>query len=234
MCIINITSVRGSFPGREHDGMTLLEVVLVLALLVVMGALALPSLKRSFENQRLLKAGEIVRIAWNKARIQALKTGQTHMFCYDAEHGTYATQPYYSDPDILAAGAGRGDGIATGVAVPPATGVQESGMIATQKKPLPEGVVFISSSVQADLRAVQLKQNVRGGFRNRAETPSGSADSRQESPPILFYPDGTTSEAKVILGNQQGELYVVVSLRSLTGIAKVSDLVSADDVRLVP
>ena len=214
--------------------MTLLELMLVLALLVVMGALALPSLKTPFENQRLRKAGEAVRIAWNKARIQAMKSGQTQMFCYDAEHGTYCIQPYYSGRDILEAGVQHGGPNVGGAASRQAPSASEAEMMAVETKALPQGVVFVSSEVRADVRAVQLEQEVQGGFFNGAQPGRGVTAVGEEAPPILFYPDGTTSEAKLVLAKEQGEPYVVVSLRSLTGIATVSDLVSADDVQLVP
>ena len=50
--------------------------------------------------------------------------------------------------------------------------------------------------------------------------------------PILFYPDGTTSDAKLALTNAQQQVYVLVRLRSLTGIATVSDLMTADVLQL--
>ncbi len=51
---------------------------------------------------------------------------------------------------------------------------------------------------------------------------------------MLFYPDGTTSDARVALTNDDRNFFVVVSLRSLTGIAKVSELVTANEVEQVP
>jgi hypothetical protein len=43
------------------------------------------------------------------------------------------------------------------------------------------------------------------------------------SPPILFKPDGTTSDASVVLQNDRGET-IRVTLRGLTGIASASEV----------
>ncbi len=101
---------------------------------------------------------------------------------------------------------------------------QQADMAASQPRNLPEGVLFASSEVQADVRGQQIQQQVQG-------TQVGN---NQELSPILFYPDGTTSDARLALTNEYRRLYVVVSLRSLTGIARVSDLVTSEKIQQVP
>ena len=59
---------------------TLVEVMLVLALLVVIGALIWPAVKGPFEGQRLRKAGDQVRAEWTRARTRAMKSGRTQVF----------------------------------------------------------------------------------------------------------------------------------------------------------
>jgi hypothetical protein len=49
--------------------------------------------------------------------------------------------------------------------------------------------------------------------------PSGGAWSS----PVLFHPDGTTSDATVVLANDAGQT-VRVTLRGLTGSSNVSDV----------
>ncbi|MDR1963388.1 MAG: hypothetical protein LBQ50_06390, partial [Planctomycetaceae bacterium] len=55
---------------------------------------------------------------------------------------------------------------------------------------------------------------------------SGS-DGKLWSAPIFFYPDGTTSAAAVLLKNDRGYC-IEVRLRGLTGIAKVTEIHSAE------
>ena len=47
--------------------------------------------------------------------------------------------------------------------------------------------------------------------------------------PILFYPDGTSATARIVLGNSRNH-FVVVELRGLTGIARSSDLLTAEEL----
>ncbi|MFW6172095.1 MAG: hypothetical protein ACODAD_16535, partial [Planctomycetota bacterium] len=172
--------------------MTLLELLLVLTLLVVTGALALPSLQTPFDNQRLRKAGDVIRVAWNKARVKAMKTGRTQMFHYNAEEKTYFTRPHYSDRDVLEADARGGGTSAAGTAVTDSTAMaaaREADMVEAQAKTLPEGIVFVSSQVQADIRSLKLQEEISrqqyGGGQMGGEMTSGC----QDIPPILFYPD---------------------------------------------
>ncbi len=224
--------------GRARPGgrvlrrraMTLLELMLVLGLLVMIGALVLPSLRGPFMNQRLRKAGELVRVEWNKARIKAMKTGQIQMFRYEVESGSYSVEPYYTEQDALESDARHsGTTSAGGVNSAVVAATQQADLADAQPRDLPEGVVFASSEVQTDVRS-QLLQQQSTGYQPLNSQLSGT----QQLPPVLFYPDGTTSDARVALTNEFRRLYVVISLRSLTGIARVSELVPLDRVQEVP
>ena len=106
------THAPSPFPGARH-GITLLELMLVLALLVIVGAMAYPSFRVPFQMQTLRKAGEQVRVEWCKARIKAMKTGQIQMFTFEPETGIFTLQPYYTEQDILEVDASL-SGIGTG------------------------------------------------------------------------------------------------------------------------
>ena len=203
--------------------MSLLELMLVLALLVVIGSLALPAFQVPFKNHRLRKAGELVRVEWNKARIKAMKTGQIQMFRYAAGENSYQVMPYYTQQDVLEADAAHSVTGASGMNLSYAD-TQMAEATASEPRVLPEGVVFAQSEVQMDARSLQVQQQLQGGQVNTTD----------ELPPILFYPDGTTSEAKLALTNEYQLLYVLVSLRSLTGVAKVSGLLNAEELQQVP
>jgi len=212
--------------------MTLLELMLVLALLVIIGTLAYPSVKVPFAMQTLRKAGEVVRVQWNKARVKAMKSGQIQMFTFEPETGNYRIRPYYTQQDSLEADAQHGgrvmSGMATGIGSN-ATGssLSQEELLAAQQGKLPEDCEFVSVEVQADLRSLQLQQTQPLGA-------NMDVANNTQAPPILFYPDGTTSDAKIVMTNQYKKLYVVVSVRSLTGVVKTSDLVTADEIQLVP
>ena len=211
--------------GRSARGMTLLELLLVMSLLVMLGAIVAPSFHATFEMQRVRQGGELVRVAFNKARIAAMKSGQIQMFRYTAETGTYQVMPYFSQQDWLEADAAHAVGGSTSGAnqqltnATQATDIQQS-----QPRELPEGVVFGQSDVETDLRSYEIQQQMQG------QGTTGAL----EAPPVLFYPDGTTSDARIILTNESQRLYVLVTLRSLTGIATVSKLLNADELQKQP
>jgi Tfp pilus assembly protein FimT len=222
----NTTSIKPQWcRTARRSAMTLLELMLVLALLVVIGTMAMPAFRVPFDHHRLRQGGELVRIEWNKARLKAMKTGQIQMFRYAAQSNTYQVMPYYSQQDWLEADAAHATGTGlTGANQQPTMATQATGQASTVARALPEGVVFVQGEVETNMRSYQIEQQIQGG----------QISGAPESTPVLFYPDGTTSDARVVLTNQYQRLYVVVSLRSLTGITKVSSLLSSDELQQYP
>ncbi|MHB8970597.1 MAG: pilus assembly FimT family protein [Pirellulaceae bacterium] len=206
-------------------GMTLLELMLVMGLLVMIGAMAVPAFRLPFEYHRLRQGGELVRVEWNKARIKAMKTGQIQMFRYTADANTYQVMPYFSQQDCLETDAAHstGSGLAGGNQNMRAA-TQAADQADSVPRELPAGAVFVQSEVETDTRSYEIQQQLQG------TSSPGNAGSN-EPPPVLFYPDGTTSDARLVLTNQYQRLFVVVSLRSLTGIAKVSGLLTTDELQ---
>lgn len=204
--------------------MTLLELMLVLALLVAIGSLTLPAFQVPFENQRLRKGGEVVRVQWNKARNKAMRTGQIQMFQCSLEEGTFQILPYYTEQDYLEADATRAPAAPGAMAAFSRATAQADDQAAAAPKTLPDGVVFVQSEIKSDMRSTQVEQGMQG---TQPQLALGMA-------PVLFYPDGTTSDARVILTNQYQRHFVVISLRGLTGTAKVTDLVTADELQQLP
>ncbi len=63
--------------GTGAFGVTLIELVIALAVLAVLGALALPSLSARLDQQRLNAAAEILVADINEARFEAARQGRT-------------------------------------------------------------------------------------------------------------------------------------------------------------
>jgi prepilin-type N-terminal cleavage/methylation domain-containing protein len=74
---------------RCRRGFTLFELMLVLALVVAFASLAAPVFRNSFAVERLRKAGDAMRTVWAKARLDAMRSGQTHVFRFDYGVNTY-------------------------------------------------------------------------------------------------------------------------------------------------
>jgi hypothetical protein len=59
-------------------------------------------------------------------------------------------------------------------------------------------------------------------------TPMGQGGSGLWSSPILFFPDGSTSAATVLLRNEK-QVFQRASLRALTGTGRASELLSGEE-----
>ena len=71
---------------------------------------------------------------------------------------------------------------------------------------------------------------------NDLTTPAGQTSMTDGvqgvwSDPILFYPDGSTSQTEIRLGSSDGKGFIMVRLRGLTGIAYVTKVASAEEVQ---
>lgn len=176
-------------PGRR--GLTLLEVMLVLCLLVILSAVAWPALERPLANQRLREAADAVRIQWTRARIDAMSSGRTFLFSFIPETGKYRIESREGAEYVAE---------------------QTSAEAAAPKEhTLPEGCKFLVGLTPRDDRAATF-------LTRDSSTDANSAVSEA----ILFYPDGTTSDAAVTLENEHGRR-IDLTLRGLTGVTTVGD-----------
>lgn len=183
-------------PSRR--GLTLIEILLVLSLLVAIGAIAVPLLENSFSRAALHGSGDLLRGAWAKARLAAMQSGQTHVFRFE---------PMGSRFQIVALdslGAPENSELAP---EDPETVEPTTEFVRLSQNRLPDGVVFHSGDVSSSSQTL-------------ATLPM-TAESAW-SQPILFHPDGTTSDASLLIANE--ELVAIrVTLRGLTGISHTVD-----------
>jgi Tfp pilus assembly protein FimT len=190
---MNLSTIAQRRRSGDRGGMTLLEIMLTLSIIVAITSFAWPVFTRSFDNHRLRKAGDALSTAWAKARLLAMTTGQTHVFRFDYGSSQFVTALWDTGEAAVEAA--------------------DDAPVTERTGKLPEGVVFYRAEKVVDARTAQME----GAGGNTA-------------PQIFFYPDGTTSTAQVLLANNQ-ERYVRVELRGLTGVAKMDDVISADEVQ---
>ncbi|MEW4455853.1 prepilin-type N-terminal cleavage/methylation domain-containing protein [Bremerella sp. JC817] len=196
---------RPSVAG-ERRGFTLLEILLVLAILVVLLGMGAPAIFNSLQGHRLTVSAETVRNEFMRARVEAMETGRIRMFRYQQETGNFTVAPFVRSNDELEnnmAGTSQGIGVSSLV--------QESAEQETLNGLLEEGVVFAGENVEADMRSYSLGQE-----------QGGDLEITGWSHPVLFYPDGTTSDATVYLRGDGGTM-TSVKLRGLTGIARIME-----------
>ncbi len=195
-------------------GYTLLEMVIVTAIIASMVALSIPAMQASLGTSELRDAAKQVRAGLTKARWRAIETGAACQFRYQSGSGRFEVGP----KPTLQAGSGLRFVSARAVVASAPMGSNPAGgrrAAADEAVPyeLPAGVRFSGREFDD---------------RNTPDLPSFDSastarlDARQWSAPIVFYPNGRTSAARIrLIGGR--DLYVDVTLRGVTGIAKIGD-----------
>jgi prepilin-type N-terminal cleavage/methylation domain-containing protein len=187
---------------RWSGGFTLMELLLVLAIMAAVGMMTWPSLRRSMADYRLRTAADTVRTEWCIARIEAMQSGEKYTFACGTERDRFAILPASEGES-----AGSNESSPLDEASPP-SGSTTSETSSSAEKVLPEGIEFRSLSVDE-------KTDTSSGGGAATITTDASL-----SPTVSFYPDGTTSDARLTLGNEQGRT-VELTLRGLTGAVTV-------------
>ena len=181
------------------SGLTLVEVCLVLALLVVIGAVSAPLLEGSFSRAGLRSGGDLLRGAWARARLAAIESGQTYVFRFETRGSRFQIIT------LSEMGLPGAEMIAAEV---PGTEYDPADRLRLSRNRLPDGIVFGAGDISS---SSQLMATL------------GTTAAGPWSAPILFHPDGTTTDASVVLANAEQQT-VRVTLRGLTGIANMSEV----------
>ena len=178
-------------------------------------AMVLPALQGPLDDQRLLKSADLIRAQWTKARVTAMKNGRMYVFRYVTASDEYAVEPWSGEVDTVEA--------------------SQHAPRRTSPRPLPRrppksgtcwglpasGCRTASSSIRARLRRTPAR-------RKSPRTARPPRRPRARPPPIVFYPDGSTSDARLVLTNER--FFVQITLRGLTGMVRVSELLSSEEL----
>jgi prepilin-type N-terminal cleavage/methylation domain-containing protein len=159
---------------KLRGGFTLLEMLLVLALMSALAAVAIPSFQGPLADRRLRSSAEHVRAAWLTARSEAMTSAQIYMFRYEPQTGDYTIGPW--------------DGDGSGVE----TASNSLSVVSGAPTTLPEGVTFVGGSTQQDTRSAAV------------DATGASAIGGSSAPPVLFYTDGSTSTVELQLAHEIG------------------------------
>lgn len=87
--------------ARRQDGMTLIEIVVVLAIIGAVAALSIPRLDAWFDNLRVKSAARAASDAFQLARSEAIRTGHNHVVFFGP--------PGTTDPDGNPVAKANGD-----------------------------------------------------------------------------------------------------------------------------
>lgn len=225
---------------RGTRGLTLLEMVLVLALVVVLVGLAWPVLRRPLATETLRSAADDLRAAWARARVEALESGEAWVFEIVPGTNEYRVRPRddasLASAEALTATAPLGgttiriEPEAIGAAAEPRDVQLRRAPLAetrTLSRPLPAGVTVLDLRLEDAAAAMATAGATPAGL---GGVPTGGAGGTfGEWPAIEFYPDGTTTPARLVLTNEF-EQAVVLRLRGLTGATAVDPIGPRDEV----
>lgn len=191
--------MRRSGLSLPRTGLTLVELCIVLVLLVVIASFTAPIMQGTFSRAALSGASEKLRDGFSKARLAAMQSGQIHAFRFEPKGARWQIVPFdqLSLPET-----------SQPVADDPEAEQSPHDMLRLPQSRLPEKVIFAAGDVAASAQVAALV---------------GQQQDETWSAPILFNPDGTTSDASILLQNDR-EQTIRVTLRGLTGVASASDV----------
>jgi prepilin-type N-terminal cleavage/methylation domain-containing protein len=185
-------------PRRAY---TLFELLLVLVILVVMAAIAYPSLDGLYTSFRMTQAADQVRACWADARSQAMNEGRAYRFAVIPNKGNFRIAP--DSPD---AWGGGGSEPATSDPNYPPLVIEET---------LPKGVRFSTADSW---------QSAAGDAGGDSSLPAGTVGPGSWSEIVTFLPDGTAKEDVEIVFTARGARPLALKLRALTGAVSVRTL----------
>ena len=78
---------------RRRRGVTLIEMLLVVAILIALAAIAYPTLAAMYGDVKVKAAGDDVRAAWTEARAHAIEDGRPYRFAVQPGTGKFKVAP---------------------------------------------------------------------------------------------------------------------------------------------
>ena len=209
-------------PSHHHNhlqlrsGFSLVELLIVMAVLAAVAGLVLPSMRGPLDKSRLTGAAKELQASLAKARSLAIRESSQVVFRYEISGDRYIIE---RAPDVLntmitvledpSGAATTPSGLTTESAATPTQpidGTGESNLISLtlREGQLPVGVTFAEPVVSASVTS----------------EPS-AASLRRWSDPIRFEPSGRAQDATIRVAGQR-DFVVDVTLRGLTAMAVYS------------
>lgn len=214
-------------PSREskRSAFTLFELLLVLALLVAVAGIAIPTFESMIGSRRLGQSIDKLQNEIMAGRVTAMRTGQAQVIRMTLQGQDYSIAPWLGGSEAQDASAG-------------ATVMQSGQIIQTQPasggsvlasegsgstKQLSEGVQFSAVETLVDSRnALAIEQ---AGGTVPTDVGSSQGDGSGLSSPLLLYPDGSCTTAQIILADNKGRR-MAIQIRGVTGQLKTLRLAS--------
>ncbi len=210
---------RSSRPIQRREtlpqGITLMEMLLVLAILGVVAAISYPSLHRFMADQKIEEATAMVRAHMAATRNKAIDAVLIYEFRYELGGNKFLVIPHEPD-QVQSAGVDAQGQVASGDSLYRFAAVLRPGVtFALPNSGLEKlGVAVVETPVPvADWQIQGLT------------LPDGSdLGGAKWSDPILFYPDGSAADSKLRLEDETGHI-MEITVRGLTAAVSATPVV---------
>ena len=192
-------------------GFTLLELLLAMAVLAAIAAVSIPHFDLLLGDRRLVRGGEQIRIEMTRLRVESMRQGRVMMLEAMSGGNSIRFKPYESVADAIEAidQTGSQSALLSGATQGTLTTIASES--SEQTIELPALVTVESVGVVSASRGFEIEQSLL------------SDQANGWSRPILFYPDGSTSTAAVVL-RLESTGHLTVKLRGITGEATVGQV----------
>ena len=192
----NLTRAWRRSPATRRAAFTLTEILLVMAVIMVVAAVAVPTYRKTLQRERLRKGAEMIREDWIRTRTEAMRTGSTFLWVCSLSDSTFSASDYAlsSDGGLSSAGASTGNGFPEPDA---AVGLSNT---------LPEGVSIHGVLISEADSVTNMREMQNSG-------ESGLAT-------IFFHADGSSSSARITVSDGDNKVIAVV-LNGLSGTMRI-------------
>ena len=192
-----MTRSPGTIEQASRSGFSLIELLIVLAIIMAIAGLAWPSFQNSLRTHQLKSDSERVRDFLSRGRIEAIDSGVIYQFRYEPS-GTYVVLVPWEQVDESEEGGGP--------------------ILRRYSDGVDEGLSFRAVGGDVSTVSERLENDAFNGL-DAAATLSQVSWSEA----ILFYPDGTADGGSFELVDDKNQ-YVTLDVRGLTGAASVSEI----------
>ena len=214
-------------PASQRSAVTLFELLLVLAIMVAVAGIAIPTFDSMIGSRRLGDSIEKLKNAIMAGRVTAMRTGQAQVMRMTLQGKDYSIAPWLGGNEAQDASAGatlmqsgqamKTQAVAGGGSVSTLADTSGGG------KQLSEGVVFTAVETLVDSRNALAIQQAGGTVPTTGGSSQG--DGSGLSSPLLLYPDGSCTTAQIILADGKGRR-MAIQIRGVTGQLTSMRLVS--------
>ena len=191
--------IRSRSLSAHRSGFSLFELLIVLGLLVVIGAIAVPGFISRLRDSRVMRAADSVREVLAEARTFAIDTGIDYQFRYEVNGQFFVVLPTESEP--------TNSNSTTNDA-----GTSEYMRLSGQ---LDETLFLRAMDDEAEM-SERLEASWFGGLPD-----SGVLSQKSWSPPIYFRFDGSATDSRFRVMDEAGRVSEL-SVRGLTGAVRLS------------